>query len=65
MRSDDLHQMARMGLLAEAEGFFRETTDSRARKAANALDNKQRSELWHRSARCGRTQSVSGIGSGC
>lgn len=37
-----LHQIARGGLLREAEDFFRETTDSRGKKAANALDGMQR-----------------------
>lgn len=43
MQPDDLHQMARSGMVQEAENFFKELADSDAQQAANAVDDKQRS----------------------
>lgn len=37
-----LHQIARAGVVEDGEDFFRESTDSRGLKAANALDGMQR-----------------------
>lgn len=37
-----LHQIARAGIVEEGEEFFREATDSRGLKEANALDGMQR-----------------------
>lgn len=37
-----LHQIARGGVVEEGENFFREVTDSKGEKAANAVDGMQR-----------------------